>query len=449
MNVSPWIGRALLASLCAGVLGACDSGNFAEAEGRRLSTDQAAALLAQNLQIPVDTQSVRVLGELWVDYSLLSGLVARDPDLATLDVSLMTRTPIEQMMLSGLQESVLQPDTAVTREELAARFAADMPGAQIEASHIMLIVPPNATPAGRDSVVALAAEIVRQLRAGEDFGRMARIHSDDSGSAARGGRLGSFAKGEMLPELEAAVLGLGPGEISDPVSTAIGVHVARLDRLTVPELDQIGDQFRVQLQRERLAEAEAAYIQELEEASNMSLEEGALDAARSLAQSLGSRLTEGAADRPLVRYDGGAFTVREYQDLLGMSPLGFVDEVAQIDDEQLEIMVLRLGRQELLLREAEARGLAPDQATVDSLEVAARRAVKERATEVGLADTGVDGEIAVDSLLAQILSGRTQIQPLGGITFLLRDQLSWSLDTDVLGDVVEMAEAFQPAEPSS
>lgn len=76
-----------------------------------------------------------------------------------------------------------------------------------------------------------ARQLLEQLRAGADFATLARQHSQDPGSAAKGGDLGFFARGRMVPEFERAAFALEqPGELSEPVQTAFGVHLLKLEQ---------------------------------------------------------------------------------------------------------------------------------------------------------------------------------------------------------------------------
>ncbi len=93
---------------------------------------------------------------------------------------------------------------------------------QMRASHILLRVDDDEEEA---AVEARAAELAAEARAGSDFAELAREHSDDESNAADGGDLGSFGRGRMVPEFEAAAFEMAAGEISDPVRSPFGFHV--------------------------------------------------------------------------------------------------------------------------------------------------------------------------------------------------------------------------------
>ena len=93
----------------------------------------------------------------------------------------------------------------------------------------ILIIPRAVTPADSAAVRAHALAVRARILGGEKFEDVARAESADSVSAAKGGALGSGAKGRFVPAFEAAAAALKPGEISQPVLTQFGYHIIKLD----------------------------------------------------------------------------------------------------------------------------------------------------------------------------------------------------------------------------
>ncbi len=439
------------------MLASCGPGSLAEADGHRLRVEDAAILIADNSRVAPDSEIVRVVAELWVDYTLLASRLTDDTTLQSLDVGLLTEAPLNEAMIARLRDEVVELDTIVGDEELMARFAADMPGARATASQILLLFPRGATTLQRDSVRTLATGLRSQLDAGADFAAMAARYSDDPGSGARGGQMGTFGRGEMLAPIDSAVFALRPGETTGPVESTLGYHLLRLDALDVPELSEVGAEFRRQIQFERLAQAEAEYVTQLDSISGLSLAEGAVELARALAATAPSRLSRGAADRPMVTWDAGSYSAGDFLSLVRISGEGFGEGVASASDQEMEAVLRRLGQEAMLLEHARSLGLAPTEAEIDSVSAEARAAIRERAALIGLTprEAGSDSAAVADeagyasaasrveAALVRVVSGESEIIPLGGVTLLLRDQGSWRIDASAVAATLERIEQLR------
>jgi peptidyl-prolyl cis-trans isomerase C len=99
---------------------------------------------------------------------------------------------------------------------------------QAHARHILVAVDEKAEGKTREAAKAKADDVLKQLKAGASFEELAK-KSSDCPSAARGGDLGFFGHGQMVPEFDAAAFALKPGELSDVVTTKFGYHIIKLE----------------------------------------------------------------------------------------------------------------------------------------------------------------------------------------------------------------------------
>lgn len=74
-----------------------------------------------------------------------------------------------------------------------------------------------------------AEEVLRRVRAGEDFAALAREFSADPGSKDEGGELGWMSRGETVAPFDAAMFALQPGQTSDLVETNYGFHIIQVE----------------------------------------------------------------------------------------------------------------------------------------------------------------------------------------------------------------------------
>ncbi len=97
------------------------------------------------------------------------------------------------------------------------------------ASHILIKVAEDATDEEKAKASEKIVGLLTRARAGEDFGLLARQHSEDKGSATKGGDLGFNPRGRMVPEFDVAMFGAEPGTITDVVNTKYGFHIIKVE----------------------------------------------------------------------------------------------------------------------------------------------------------------------------------------------------------------------------
>ncbi len=79
-----------------------------------------------------------------------------------------------------------------------------------------------------DDAKTRLAQLRLRIVGGDDFATLARSHSDDTGSALKGGDLGWVNPGDTVPDFEQAMSGLAPNEISAPFKTSFGWHIVQV-----------------------------------------------------------------------------------------------------------------------------------------------------------------------------------------------------------------------------
>jgi peptidyl-prolyl cis-trans isomerase C len=107
---------------------------------------------------------------------------------------------------------------------------------RVKASHILIRFKGSSAPArpGQkdltdEEALAKAQDIRKKLMDGADFAATAKAESDDVGSGAKGGSLGTFGHGQMVPPFEKAAFTLPVNQISEPVKSQFGYHIIKVE----------------------------------------------------------------------------------------------------------------------------------------------------------------------------------------------------------------------------
>lgn len=206
-----------------------------------------ATLPEQYQQLPANVLFDGILGQLIEQVALAQTQSGDLPPEIILSLenerrSLTAANVVEQVMAGAVTEAELQA-------AYDAAYSGDTGEAEFDASHILVETQEE------------AKAIVAELRAGADFAETAKAKSTGP-SGPRGGALGWFGPGQMVPEFEAAVIALKPGEVSDPVQTQFGWHVIKLNDSRVKEAPQLED-VRAELELEIQRAAVDAHVEAL------------------------------------------------------------------------------------------------------------------------------------------------------------------------------------------
>ena len=139
---------------------------------------------------------------------------------------------LHDRILSQKVEYQLTENVKVTPAEVSEYYAKisqdSLPliPTQYEVSEI--VIEPTISEEERDRVRGELAELRERIIKGEKFSMLAKLYSQDPGSASKGGELGFFSRGDMVKEFETAAFALKPGEISPIVETEYGFHILQL-----------------------------------------------------------------------------------------------------------------------------------------------------------------------------------------------------------------------------
>lgn len=200
-------------------------------------------------QVPPEVKR-RALAEYLIDNQLFANAaeaakLGETPDFQKYLAYLRQRALREQYFEKSLKGGINEDEA---KKIYNARIAQMKPETEFAARHILVD--------SEEKAKALRAKIV----GGEDFAKLAGENSTDPVSKKDGGFLGYFGMGQMVPEFEAAVVKLQKGELSEPVKTAYGWHIIKLEDRRAkqpPSFDQVKETIMNSLAVRKAQEASA------------------------------------------------------------------------------------------------------------------------------------------------------------------------------------------------
>jgi peptidyl-prolyl cis-trans isomerase D len=153
-----------------------------------------------------------------------------------------------------LSRDALAAQAVVSDEEIKAYYQSHIDrykvGEARRASHILISAAKDAPEAEAKAAKAKADELLAQLKKTPgDFAKLAKQHSQDPGSAAKGGDLDWFGRGAMVKAFEDAAFGMNQGQTSEVVRSDFGFHIIRLTGVT-PERAKPLEDAKLEIQAE-------------------------------------------------------------------------------------------------------------------------------------------------------------------------------------------------------
>jgi peptidyl-prolyl cis-trans isomerase SurA len=158
----------------------------------------------------------------------------------------------------------------------AVRFGG---GEVYRARHILFRLDKKATSAEIKRIMEHALTVLYEARSGTDFDTLVRKYSEDPNAQKNGGDLGTFRRGELVAEIEEAVSGMKAGDVSDLVSTALGLHIIRLDSRqpgTPKPFDQVKAEVEDILYRKKSEERFNRWVADLRDKAAIEVRRGTL-----------------------------------------------------------------------------------------------------------------------------------------------------------------------------
>jgi len=111
-----------------------------------------------------------------------------------------------------------------------------------------------------------AEDILKKLQQGQDFAQLAKTYSQDPGSKDKGGDLGYFSRGQMVPAFEKAAFSLKIGQISSIIQTDYGYHIIKVEDHKQPQtfqFQQLREEVKKQLEESKKKETWMKFLADL------------------------------------------------------------------------------------------------------------------------------------------------------------------------------------------
>lgn len=191
----------------------------------------------------------------------------KDPLLAMKIEEMKNRILVETLISKRINTTTPIPDDEV-RQYYDSHPDEFIQGELVQAQHILIRTGKDSSPEEQAKAKAKIDGIQERLQKGDSFMELAKEFSEDPGSRDKGGDLGYFGKGHMVPEFEEAAFSTAVGQVGPPVQTQYGLHLIKVNNKTEPmkiPFDKISNKLEETLRAERNHKALQELLSNLKE----------------------------------------------------------------------------------------------------------------------------------------------------------------------------------------
>lgn len=154
-------------------------------------------------------------------------------DKSILEIKEEFREPIREQLLSEQVQGKVTENIKSTPTEVKKFFekipADSIPVIPMKYEIAQIVKEPDVNAEELNASKAKITALRDRIMKGEKFNTLAVLYSEDPGSAAKGGELGLFGRGDMAPEFESAAFGLkNKGDVSEVIKSKFGYHIIQL-----------------------------------------------------------------------------------------------------------------------------------------------------------------------------------------------------------------------------
>ncbi len=418
----------------------------ASAGSQQLSVKRLADILG-NSQAPLEKDVARSIAELWVNYQLVGVAASKGDSLKdpkTMNLALWSN--IDNIRVKKFYDNVSKGWDTLSPGSDEQRYNN---GEAFGARHILMKIDQGATPEQK-AVARKKAEAVRAEATPANFVKLTE-KTEEPGGKDRGGDLGLFPKGTMVPEFEKCLVAIKPGEISPVCETSFGYHV--IYRSTYAD---VAAKFAPLAKQRNVQIAESTYLSKVEKSNNVELASGIAVKAKAIAR---NPLGYAKDNSKVATYKGGELTASEFADWLSAYPAQsqIRPQLLSAPDSLVEKFVRQIVRNELVLHQADSAKSKIDTAEMSNLYLNFRNALTQTWTQLGvdptkLADSAKVGngdkeKIAaarLETFFDKLIKNEAQFVDVAyPVSHALQSKYPYSVNDAGLDKVVERAKSIR------